>query len=222
MDPAKRFAYDRFGPDVLQWRHCKTIRDFVFTGVQSTAIYYAASGSVLVLLGVLGYLQSGKFWRYLVMAGLFVVELYTMTRPTFPAILTNIVNPFLISTKLRQPYLPFQMLTILRKVAITFFIALSQLGPILQGPIVPQDADAVTPQQLDRLDVLAKTADQEVTRLMGLELSPFVAEQSSMRELRSSLKEWLVQNTIRNDPEVKAAINRVLNRRRQEGGLVPG
>ena len=117
MNPAKRFAYDRFGPDVLQWRHCKTIRDFVFTGVQSTAVYYAASGSVLVL---------------------------------------------------------------------------------------------------------ARTTDQEVTRLMGLELSPFAGKQSSMRELRSSLKEWLVQNTVRNDPEVKAAINRVLNRRRQDGGLVPG
>ena len=222
MNPAKRFAYDRFGPDVLQWRHCKTIRDFVFTGVQSTAVYYAASGSVLVLLGVLGYLQSGKFWRYLVMAGLFVVELHTLTRPTFPTVLTNIINPFLISTKLRQPYLPFQILTILRKVAITFFIALSQLGPILQGPIAPQNGDSISAQQLDRLDALARTTDQEVTRLMGLELSPFAGEQSSMRELRSSLKEWLVQNTVRNDPEVKAAINRVLNRRRQDGGLVPG
>ena len=152
------------------------------------------------------------------MAGLFVVELHTMTRSMFPAILTHVVNPFLIATKFRQPYLPFQMLNILRKVAITFFIALSQLGPILQGPAAAQDSDIVSAQQLDRLDVLAKTADQEVTRLMGLELSPFVGEQSGMRELRSSLKEWLVQNTIRNDPEVKAAINRVLDRRRQEGG----
>ena len=181
------------------------------------AIYYAASGSVLVLLGVLGYLQSGKFWRYLVMAGLFVVELYTMTRPAFPMVLTRVVNPSLVATKIRQPYLPFQMLSILRKVSITFFIALSQLGPILQGPNVAQNGDDVSPQQLDRLDILAKTADQEVTRLMGLELSPFAGEQSSMRELRSTVKEWLVQNTIRNDPEVKAAVTRVLNRRRQEG-----
>ena len=151
------------------------------------------------------------------MAGLFAVEVYTVSRPTFPAVLTSVVNPFLTATKLRQPYLPFQMLTILRKVAITIFIALAQLGPILQGPNATQNGDSITPQQLDRLDALAKTADQEVTRLMGLELSPFAGEQSSMRELRSGLKEWLVQNTIRNDPEVKAAINQVLNRRRQEG-----
>lgn len=184
-------------------------------------MYYVGSGSVLVLLGVLGYLQTGKFWRYLVMAGLFAVELHTVTRPAFPAVLTNMVNPVLVLTKLRPPYLPFQMLTILRKVAITFFIALAQLGPILQGPNAAQNNDTVSPQQLDRLDALAKTADQEATRLMGLELSPFAGEQSGMRELRSSLKEWLVQNTIRNDPEVKAAISQVLNRRRHDEGPAP-
>ena len=218
-DPAKRFAYDRFGPEIMQWRQCKTLRDFVFTGVQSTSVYYVGSGAVLVLLGVLGYLQAGRFWRYLVMASLFAVELHAMTRPAFPPILTNIVNPVLIATRLRQPYLPFQMLALLRKLAITFFIALSQLGPILSGPQTAQDADATSPQQLDRLDVLAKTIDQEVSRLTGLELSPFVSEEgSSVRDLRSTLKEWLVTNTIRNDPEVKAGINRVLSRRRQEDG----
>ena len=72
----------------------------------------------------------------------------------------------------------------------------------------------MSPQQLDRLDALAKTADQEITRLMGLELSPFAGEQSSMKDLRIGLREWLVQNTIRNDPEVRRAVNQVLDRRR--------
>jgi len=216
VDPAKRFAYDRFGPDILQWRQCKNIRDFVFTGVQSTTIYYVASGSVLVLLGVLGYFQQGKFWRYLVMASLFVIELHTMMRPDFPALLTKVINPFLEATKLRSPYLPFQMLVLLRKLAITFFIALSQLGPILQGPqAAAAGGDAVSAQQLDRVDALTKATDQEVTRLMGLEVMPFAGDQTSTRDLRTSLKEWLVQNTIRNDPEVKVAVGRVLDRRRQ-------
>lgn len=216
VDPAKRFAYDRFGPDILQWRQCKTIRDFVFTGVQSTTIYYAVSGVVLVLLGTLGYLQQGRFWRYLIMATLFVVEAYAMTRPEFPAVLTMFVNPLLSTTRLRPPYLPFQMLALLRKLAITFFIALSQLGPVFQGPQSGvQTGDSVSPQQLDRITALTQAADQEVTRLMGLELMPFAGDQAATRDLRTSLKEWLVQNTIKNDPEVKAAIGRVLDRRRR-------
>lgn len=218
IDPAKRFAYDRFGPDILQWGQCKTIRDFVFTGVQNTAIYYVGSGSVLILLGVLGYLQQGMFWRYLVMASLLVVELHTMMRPQFPVILTKAVNPILVATGLRPAYLPFQLLTLLRKLAITFFVALSQLGPLLQGPpAAGQSGDAISPQHLDRVDALAKAADQEVARLMALELMPFAGDQSSTKTLRTSLKEWLVQNTVRNDPEVKRAIGQVLDRRRQGG-----
>lgn len=219
VDPAKRFAYDRFGLDSLQWQQCKTVRDFVFTGVQNTAVYYAASSAVLILLGSLGYLQSGKFWRYLVMASLFIIELHTMTRPQFPAILSRVVNPLLTTTAIRQPYLPFQMLALLRKLAITFFIALSQLGPILQGPQAAQDGDAIPVQQLDRVDALTQAADQEISRLVGLELTPFAGDQSSLRNLRSSLKDWLVQNTIRNDAEVRAATNRVLEQRRRGNGL---
>ena len=216
VDPAKRFAYDRFGPDIVQWRQCKTIRDFIFAGVQSTSIYYAASGAGLVLLGALGYLQQGRFWRYLVMASLFVVEVHTMTRPESP-VLNALINPVLIWTRLRPPYLPFQMLILLRKLSITFFIALSQLGPLFQGPQAgAHDGDTVSAQELERKAILTLAADQEVTRLMGLELMPFAGNQTATRDLRTGLKEWLVQNTVRNDAEVKAAIAQVLDRRRIE------
>ena len=65
MDPAKRFAYDRFGPEILQWRHCKTIWDFVSIGLRSITFYYIATGVMLLLLGIFGYLQQAPFvsWR---------------------------------------------------------------------------------------------------------------------------------------------------------------
>ncbi|KAK4539737.1 hypothetical protein LTR36_010390 [Oleoguttula mirabilis] len=221
IDPAKRFAYDRFGADILQWRQCKTIKDFVFAGVQRMTSYYVGCGSVLVLFSVLSYLQQGRYWRYLVMASLFAIEVHTMMRPDFPEILIKVVNPLLLATKVRTPYLPFQMLALLRKLTITFYIALSQLGLVLQGSQGAGPAgDGVSAQQLDRVDALAKATDQEINRLVGLELMPFAGDQASTRDLRTSLKKWLVQNTIRSDAEVKGAIGRVLDRRRQ-GGL-PG
>lgn len=219
IDPAKRFAYDRFGPDILQWRHCKTLADFVFHGIQQTTVYYVVSFCVLVLLGILGYMQAGKFWRYLVMGGLFCAEITIMTRPEWPALLTQLVNPALVATGVRAPYLPFQLLSLLRKLTVTFFIALGQLSPLLQEPTEAKTGDGVTPPMLDRLDALASTADQEVTRLTGLELSPFISERSHMRDLKSGLREWLVQNTIRNEPDVKAAVAKTLSRRRQAGSM---
>ncbi|KAI5367457.1 Putative DnaJ domain, Chaperone J-domain superfamily [Septoria linicola] len=218
-DPAKRFAYDRFGPDILRWQNCKLIKDFIFSGMQQMMGYYIGSGAVLILLGVLGYLRQGMFWRYLVMASLFVIEMHTITRPYLPIVLTNVVNPILATTGFRQPYLPFQLVTLLRKLTVTFFIAMSQLGPLLQDPKQAAIADGpgVPAQVLDRVDAIANATESEISRLMALELTPFAQDPSTGRELRASLKEWLVQNTIRNDPEVKMAIQRVFDQRRAEG-----
>lgn len=218
IDPTKRFAYDRFGPQVLQWRQAKTIRDYVFTGVQNIGVYYIGTGTALLLLSVFGQLQAGKFWRYLVMAALFVIELYVMTRPQFPTMLSKMINPILIATKVRPPYLPFQILELFRKIAVTFFIAMAQLGPLVKGPQpAAAEGSIVTAQQVDRLEALSRATDQEVTRLMGLELAPFASEDPSMGSLRGSLKEWLIHNTVQNNPDVKSAMNSVFARRRGEG-----
>lgn len=217
IDPTKRFAYDRFGPQILQWQQAKTIRDYIMTGVQNTGGYYIGTGAVLVLLSVFGQLQTGKFWRYLVMASLFMIELYVMTRTQFPTTLSRMINPILIKTSLRPPYLPFQMLELLRKIAVTFFIAMAQLGPLLKGPQpAASDGTVVSSQQIDRLEMLSRATDQEITRLMGLELAPFANDDPAMKPLRGSIKEWLIENTMRNNPDVKRAMDIVFERRRME------
>lgn len=193
--------------------------------MQQTALYYTGSFIVLLILGLLGYLQSGKFWRYLVMAGLFCAEMGIVMQPTWPAVLTKFVNPVLATTGLRTAYLPFQLISLLRKLTVTFFIAMNQLTPLLTPdnahPLTAKssspDGSGITPQLLDRLDVVAQAADAEVSRLTGLELTPFLGERQKMRDLKSGLREWLVANTLRNDPEVKAAVGKTLAKRRREG-----
>lgn len=190
------------------------------TGIQNIGVYYLGTGFALVLLSVFGQMQAGKFWRYLVMAGLFAVEIYVMTRPHFPTTLTNVINPFLVSTGLRPPYLPFQILELLRKIAVTFFIAMAQLGPLIKNPNSKPsapDSTVVTAQHVDRLEALSKATDAEITRLMGLELAPYASEDPTLKPLRGSLKEWLIHNTIQNNPDVKRAMNEVFARRREEG-----
>lgn len=63
LSPAKRFAYDRFGASILNWQHCSSIRDYLFAGLQATAPIYAASTIGMIVLGVTGYLQWGRFVR---------------------------------------------------------------------------------------------------------------------------------------------------------------
>lgn len=150
------------------------------------------------------------------MASLFFFELHVMTRPNFPAILEKAINPIMANFTSRAPYLPFQALSLARKLVLTFFIALSQIGPLLAGPTtaLDQNGKEVQGQQLDRLDANVRAADQEVGRLLGLELTPFAAEDSSMQELKSAMHRWLVDNTVRSNADVRTAIGRVLERRR--------
>lgn len=60
-DPAKRFAYDRFGPEMLEWKHCITVADFIMHGLQRHAPSYLGGGVVMIMLGMLGYFGQGRY-----------------------------------------------------------------------------------------------------------------------------------------------------------------
>ncbi|KAI1389796.1 uncharacterized protein F4822DRAFT_214064 [Hypoxylon trugodes] len=215
-DPARRFAYERFGPDVVSWKHCVTIRDFVTRGVQVLVPYYGLAAIAMYVLGLLGYLEWGRYWRWLTLIVLCVFELHTITRPTFPRFLGNLINPFLTHFTSHPPYLPFQVISLARKLSITLYIAFSQIGPLLQQQSVkPGEAsEKALRQSLDRLEQTARSMDVDATRLMELEMAPFAGDPEVINSMRTKLKEWLVQNTIRADPMVKDALGKSFQKRR--------
>ncbi|KAI1662638.1 hypothetical protein F4813DRAFT_341339 [Daldinia decipiens] len=219
VDPARRFAYERFGPDIIAWKHCVTIRDYVVRGVQVLVPYYGFAAVAMYVLGLIGYLEWGRYWRWLTLVALCVFELHTITRPSFPSFLSGLINPVLTSFTDHPPYLPFQAITLARKLSITLYIAFSQIGPLLQPPnqrgMKPGEASEKALQQsLDRLEQTARSMDVDAARLMELEMAPFAGDAEVIGSMRSKLKEWLVQNTIRADPMVKDALGRSFQKRR--------
>ncbi|KAI9791740.1 MAG: hypothetical protein M1816_003550 [Peltula sp. TS41687] len=225
LDPTKRFAYDRFGPDITQWRHCSSVRDYVLVGVQSIAPYYAAGALFMVILGVLGYLEWGRYWRYFSLISLLTFELHTITRPYFPPLTAAAITPVLKTLTNHPPLLPFQQLLLARKIVLTLFIAFSQLGPLLQqqqqqqqrssrGRAVMEQQQQQQQQQLNRLDQLAQNVEAEANGLLGLEMTPFAEDERAAKDLQARMTQWLVENRIRVEPEVRDAVGRVLARRR--------
>lgn len=57
----------------------------------------------------------------------------------------------------------------------------------------------------------------EATRLLALDMAPFVGDDEALSELRGRVREWLVTNTIRADPEVRDAMGRALGKRKVGG-----
>ena len=216
LNPAKRFAYERFGPDISTWQHCSSIRDYILHGLQSVLPYYGVAAVFMYILGMFGYLEWGRYWRWLTLVCLCVFELHTISRPYFPSLASKILNPLLITFTTHPPYLPFQLIQLARKLSITLYIAFSQIGPLLQPPTLGNspNPEVALKQQLDRLEATTKAADVEATRLMGMEMSPFVGDAAALKEMKTKMQSWLVQNTIRSDPMVRDAIGNELQRRR--------
>ncbi len=251
IDPARRFAYDRFGPSSVAWatttvssaaaaaggaqqQHLRytTVYDFVSLGARVLVPYYTVAVAALYGLGLLGYLTWGRYERWLVLASVLAFELHAITRPFHPRILTHVINPLLaVLAPQHGPYLPFQALQLARKLSITVYIGFSQIGPLLgadtrSGQIVAGDdggsgsgggaSDPALLAALDRLDATSRSLDADATRLLEMEMAPFVGQESVLSNVRGKVKEWLVQNTIRADPMVRDAVGRSLQRRRTD------
>ncbi|KAH8893183.1 hypothetical protein GQ53DRAFT_104148 [Thozetella sp. PMI_491] len=225
MDPARRFAYERFGPDIVDWQRCTTIRDYVMRGWQVIIPYYGAAAAILYGLGLLGYLDWGRYERWLVMALMLCFELHTVTRPYRPVFLEWVVNPVLGLLGGRSPYLPFQAISLARKLSVTVYIAFSQLGPMLaadtsSGQLVVagkgKNEEKLLQDGLDRLDAAVKALDLDAVRLIEMEIAPFAGDQDALRNVGGKVKEWLVQNTIRSDPMVRDALGRAFQKRRTD------
>ncbi|EPE29523.1 Chaperone J-domain-containing protein [Glarea lozoyensis ATCC 20868] len=215
LNPTKRFAYERFGPSMLEWQRCSSMRDYIIQGLQSILPYYGVAAVFMYLLGLLGYLEWGKYWRWLTLFSLCVFELTVISRPHFPIMASKAINPLLTTFAKHPPYLPFQLISLARKLSITLYIAFSQIGPLLQPPTIStMTPEAAMAAQLQRLEATAQAADTEATRLMTMEMSPFAGDPGALNDVKGKVKEWLVQNTIRNDPEVRDAIGNLLQKRR--------
>lgn len=234
-DDARRFAYDRFGPDILRWKECTVVRDYVMKGAFDLVGYYAVGAAALYVFPKLGYFSQGVYWRWLAFAALLVFEAHTITRAGYPWLLEGLVNPFLVRVAnpvlafwapgaVHPPFLPFQAVALARKLGITLTIALNQVLPFLTADtrggriqIKKQGSEeAKAAQSIDELEKMLHVVHEETRRMVQMEVTPFAGSPQAMDTLRHKIKRWLVDNTVRSDPMTRAAIDQTIARRRHD------
>lgn len=217
VDPAKRFAYDRFGPIIVQVHQpgLKTIRDYVYAGLRSKAPEYMMSATMLVILNYIWLPKWGQYWGYFAVACMAFLELYFLTHVWHPHSLIM----FWASTaqrglpQLLPPHLlPFQILAVVRRMSMSLNIFISQLAP--PHARNPALKDQQTQQQIAHLAQTAGRLDAESGALLQLGLSPFKGDIEKSETLRTGMKEALLTAALRNSPPVREAVQRALDRRR--------
>lgn len=220
VDPAKRFAYDRFGPDIFaQCQTCLTVKEYTDSGLLTAGTTYGALFIILIGANALGFLKDGAYWRYLGLLAVATFEVRTALRPDHPAFLTRYLNPFITSTNARPAYLPFQVIAILKKASISLAQFLSLLMPLYradpQRPTTSEgDTEDARHKQLDRLSALVEDSNKDATRLLELESIPYRENENAKSELRDAMKKYMVQNVVHQEKDVRNAIGQSMARRR--------
>lgn len=220
LDPAKRFAYDRFGPDIFrQCQHCLTVKDYVDNALANAVTNYAALFIFLIGANALGFLSDGGYWRYFGLLAVAVFDVRTATRPDFPRFLTEYLNPLVASLHLRPAYLPFQLTAIVKKASISLAQFLALLMPLYRDdPARPSqptdDSDDARHKQMDRLNAFVQETNHDANRLLDLESIPYRDNEKAKTELKEALKKYMVQNVVHQEKEVHNAIGQTMARRR--------
>ncbi|KAI2792048.1 hypothetical protein POX_b02082 [Penicillium oxalicum] len=219
-DPVKRFAYDRFGPDMMSWGDLKTMRDYVTTSLSKSLLpQYIGGFATMIVLNWLWWANWGRYWRFFTFAALLTLELGLITHPQAVFMPTSYLPSAIrawIPGEKSFYLLPFQILTLARRASITLHIFISQMAPPKAST---SKGDALSPQTMQRLGQvvqLSRATDFEATRLMQLGLAPFRGDRESVSALRRGMKEGLILGGVRASPEVQRAIAQVMDRRKAE------
>jgi curved DNA-binding protein CbpA len=220
LDPAKRYAYDRFGPSIFaQCQSCLTIKEYTDSALLTTGTTYGMLLIVLIGANALGFLTDGSYWRYLGLLAVATFEIRTALRPDQPAFLSKYLNPFVASTNLRPAYLPFQIIAILKKASISLAQFLALLMPLYR--IDPQhpsksndDTEDARHKQLDRLSALVAESNKDANRLLEMESVPYRDNEKAKSELREAMKKYMVNNVVHQEREVRNAMGQVMARKR--------
>ncbi|RKF79829.1 putative membrane associated chaperone [Golovinomyces cichoracearum] len=215
LDPVKRFAYERFGPAMLEWEHCSTKREYLVQGFFTELPRYFAAALGMYFFEYLGYVNTGNFWRWFAFVSLGLFELRTLSSPYLPPLLTQFLNPILTKYTNHPPFLPFQLLQLAHKVCVTLYIALSQIGPFFQNAITGNPSELALVKKLESLESKSRSIDAEASRSLELEMTPFIRGSNKLESVKEKLKDWLVQNTVKMDPEVRDAVDKAIRRRNQ-------
>jgi hypothetical protein len=126
------------------------------------------------------------------------------------------LNPIIELVADRRGYLPYQTIAVVRRVAVSLFIAAAQIAPQFQRPMELSDSSEHQQQVLNQLLAVTHEVDSDSQRMLNLETTPFLGDEALETRLKSSLTSWLVQNEIRNTTEVQSAIRRVVEKKNQE------
>ncbi|WVR05890.1 hypothetical protein IAU60_002916 [Kwoniella sp. DSM 27419] len=205
-DPVKRYAYDRFGPGVLDWK-AASFREYTMAGLARSIGFYLVSGGLMLLLSVTGRVQHGAYWRQTLFILLLLLELSLVLTPSTSSALASsnlpLLRPLSALVQRISSFTPqFIQISILRRVFTTLSIAITQLAGVWAEPTSSPPSEEDWNRVLHSLQALQMEAissfQHEVVPLMSAGEDP-----SRVQGLiQHHMQEIMVERTIASHPYI--------------------
>ncbi|KAH9966286.1 hypothetical protein BJV74DRAFT_286356 [Russula compacta] len=167
MEPNKRWAYDRFGAEILSCKECVTQRDFLARGLIQSLGFHIVSGLALLFFSVIGRSSSVAFWRYTLFFGHFASELSLLFSPS-PS--SPEYQGYSILSLLFPTRLAFQHIRLLHQLFMFFSIAVSRVAPVL-FPDASDDTSSLFLAQSAAITLeKVKNAERELHNMVEMQM----------------------------------------------------
>ncbi|CED84560.1 Molecular chaperone (DnaJ superfamily) [Phaffia rhodozyma] len=226
-DEGKRWAYDRFGEQVMNWKGLVTQREYLFRGLMGSFMFYIVSAGVLAFMTLIS--NGGPniiYWRNLTLPTLFLLELSLLIFPTPYAADGDLSSfhpfPNRVLTKLFPSRTQHQHVLFLHELYLALNMCINQLGPLLfPSPVTESRSGGSVEEEnsvgkwMDRVESLVGVAEDEASRIYHAELFPVLStpdETGSVsvdgklrRLLDREMEDVLVESRIRSHPAVAPA-----------------
>jgi len=167
MEPNKRWAYDRFGEEILNCKECVTQRDFLARGLIQSLGFHIVSGLALLFFSAVGKSSSVAFWRYTLFFGHFASELSLLFGPS-PSSLE--FQGYSVLSLFFSTRLAFQHIRLLHQLFMFFSIAVSRVAPVLFPDASDDPSSSLLAQNAAVVLEKVKNVDRELHSMVEIQM----------------------------------------------------
>ncbi|KAF9243188.1 DnaJ-domain-containing protein [Melanogaster broomeanus] len=155
-DPVVRFAYDRFGPDVLRWKECSTMKEYLRRGLVNSSMYHLMTWC----------------WTSLVLSG-WKAEPHRCSESSAYTFIDQAPPHTTLFDTLFPRRVVYQHVLFLHQIFFFMSVGLSRVAPVLFAGLMRVDGEVeegAVRAMGERIGELAKGVDRELSIMLNTEL----------------------------------------------------
>ncbi|CUA70950.1 hypothetical protein RSOLAG22IIIB_09224 [Rhizoctonia solani] len=240
--PIKRYGYDRFGFDALDWKVAENPHAMLWQGLESAMRYYLPTGVAMLVMAIMGWGGTSSYWRHIAWALVASLEACVIIgfNPLAPYL--GLLQPIMqlpIWESLIPSFAPYQWTFFLRETFVSVAVAIGVVVPVVFPPPPTKKEELERQAEIARLaiglhpvvrDIIVQSAISDIQakelvqrEIQYLDMAPFPpslpteirlsdAHRAALASLAPTLQRLVVQQALLGNESTRSIYLEALGR----------